>query len=278
MIALAAALVLGPVAGLSGPDFDARLAQLHAQPLPQRIEQLTAAFLGTPYGELPLGDGTGPEPGPRWRLDEVDCQTYVETVLALANARSVAEAKSILDDLRYKGPPSFENRNHFTEAQWLPANEEKGYFVDEVPALDRRAPAETLTLVHDQWSKVPVLQRLANIRNIPDGKYRVRYLPLEKVAKHARVIESGSIILVVREHDPNRVVRISHMGFVVKTDKGLVVRHASSGPERAVMEVPLPDYLARNAQYTKWKVVGFALARPVDASLRVSQIPPQDSN
>ena len=270
--ALVAAILASPLSNISDQELDQRLAQVHQLPFPERIDRLTGVFLGTPYGELPLGDGSGPEPFPRWRLDKVDCQTYVETVLAMANARGLEEAKHILDDIRYKGEPSFENRNHFTEAQWLPANIEKGYFTDEVPAIDGRAPTETLTLIHSQWSPVKVLRRLANIHNIPDGKYNVRYLPLDELNRYSRSIEPGSIIMVVREHDPNRIVRISHMGFVIKGPNGWVVRHASTGPEHQVIEVPFGEYVHKQASYKHWKVVGFALARPVDAALRVSQL------
>lgn len=268
--ALVAVLLASPVSQLSDADLSARLAQVHALPFPERIDRLTGMFLGTPYGELPLGDGSGPENWGRWRTDKVDCQTFVETVLAMANARSLPEAKAILDDIRYNGAPSFENRNHFTEAQWLPVNLGKGYFTDETPAIDGRAPTETLTLVHAKWSQVPVLRRLANINNIPDGKYNVRYLPLDELRARVKSIVPGSIIMVVREYDPNRVVRISHMGFVVKTDKGWMVRHASTGPEHAVIEVPLGEYVEKMSSFKKWKVVGFALAQPVDGPARLA--------
>jgi Protein of unknown function (DUF1460) len=267
-------LATAPVAQLSDQQLDQNIAAMHQLPFPERIDRLTQVFLGTPYGVLPLGEGSagGPEPFPRWRVDTVDCQTYVETVLAMANARSLEEARHILDDIRYNGAPSFENRNHFTEAQWLPVNIGKGYLVDEVPTLDGRAPTETLILVHSQWSKVKALQRLADIHNIPDGKYAVRYLPLDELRRHVKDIQSGSILFVVREHDPNKIVRISHMGFVIKTPRGWMVREASSGPEHAVIEVPFGEYVKQQTEYKKWKVVGFALAQPVDASLRVSQI------
>lgn len=271
-VALLALLVASPVARLSDAQLDRTIADAHQLPFPQRVEALSKLFLGTPYGELPLGDGKGPESWPRWRTDKVDCQTYVETVLAMANARSLAQAKSVLDDIRYANDvPAFENRNHFTEAQWLPANREKGYFTDEVPVLDGRAPTETLTLRKEQWSKVPALQRLASA-NIPDGKYMVRYLPLEDLRAKVKDIEPGTILMVVREHDPNRIVRISHMGFVVKGPDGWVVRHATTGPEHAVIDEPLGQFVQKQTSYRKWKVVGFALAMPVDASLRVSQI------
>ena len=272
MIATLALIAASSLSSMSDQQLDQNLAAMHQLPFSERIERLSQVFLGTPYGELPLGEGSGIEPQPRWRVDKVDCQTYVETVLAMANARSLAEAQRILDDIRYNGEVSFDNRNHFTEAQWLPVNTEKGYFTDEVPVLDGRAPTETLTLIHAQWSKVPVLKRLAGIHNIPDGKYMVRYLPMEELHAHVKNIQSGTIIMVVREHDPNRIVRISHMGFVVKTPKGWMVRHASTGPEHQVIEVPFGEYVQKQASFKHWKVVGFALAQPVDAALRVSQI------
>src|SRR3954462_8703818 len=148
--ALLAALVsAAPVLSLSDADLDGRIAQAHKLPFPARIEALSQLFLGVPYTDLPLGDGdSGPEPGPLFRTDGVDCQTYVETVLAMANAGSLKQAKSILDDIRYAdGKPSFQSRTHFTEAQGLPVKARRGYRADEVPALGRRAPASTLTLV-----------------------------------------------------------------------------------------------------------------------------------
>ena len=149
---LAALLSSAPVLEMTDPQLDAKIAEAHRLPFPERIDSLSRLFVGVPYTDLPLGDGEqGPEPGPRFRTDGVDCQTYVETVLAMANGRSLDQAKAILDDIRYAdGKPSFQSRNHFTEAQWLPANARKGYLADEVPALDRRAPAETLILDKSQ--------------------------------------------------------------------------------------------------------------------------------
>ncbi len=273
MLAALLLLATAPVLSLSEAQLDSTIARTHKQPFAERISALSRLFVGVPYGEFPLGDGQRPpEPGPLFRTDAVDCQTYVETVLAMANARSLDEARAILDDIRYSdGQPSFETRNHFTEAQWLPVNSQKGYLVDEVPALDRRAPAETLELVRSEWTQVPALKRLAPA-NVPDGKYTVRYLPLDQVTAHAKDIVPGSILMVVREPDPSRVVRITHMGFVLKDKRGWVVRHASTGTEHAVVDEPLAGFVERQREYKKWKVVGFALAQPKDASRRVSKI------
>ena len=53
---------------------------------------------------------------------------------------------------------------------------------------------------------------------------------------------------------------------------GWVVRHASTGTEHAVIDEPLGAYIQRMESYKKWPVIGFSLAVPLDASLRVSQI------
>jgi hypothetical protein len=62
------------------------------------------------------------------------------------------------------------------------------------------------------------------------------------------------------------------MGFVVKTEAGLVVRHASTGKDRAVLDEPLEAFVQRQREFKKWKVLGVALARPLDASRRVSRL------
>jgi hypothetical protein len=270
---LAALLSAAPVLSLTEAQLDAKISEARRLPFSGRIDALSRLFLGVPYTDLPLGDGdSGPEPGPLFRTDGVDCQTYVETVLAMANARNLDQAKAILDDIRYAdGKPSFQSRNHFTEAQWLPSNVRKGYLKDEVPALDRRAPAETLTLVKSEWTQVPALKRLTEA-NIPDGKYQVRFLPLEEARKRSKDIRPGTVLMVVREHDPNRIVRISHMGFVISSDGGLVVRHASTGKDRAVLDEPFDAFVQRQTEYKKWKVIGVALARPLEARARVSHI------
>src|SRR5256885_7438309 len=113
----------------------------------------------------------------------VDCQTYVETVLAMANATTLAEAKALLDDIRYSSPQiSFSTRNHFTEAQWLPSNEKKGYLRETTAKVDPRVAKTTLVLRREQWSKVPGLKRLAEAR-IPEGRFALRYLPLDEAKK-----------------------------------------------------------------------------------------------
>ena len=82
--------------------------------LTDRIAIVSAPFIGTPYGESPLGEGAPPDKDPRIRYDRVDCLTFVETTLAMALAPDPTDLLPVLDDIRYsEGPPAFERRNHF---------------------------------------------------------------------------------------------------------------------------------------------------------------------
>src|SRR2546427_7185755 len=60
-------------------------------------------------------------------------------------------------------------------------------------------------------------------------------------------------------------VRVSHMALVVRTAAGLVVRHASFGKEKKVIEEPIAAFLDRLGTYREWPVGGVALARALDA-------------
>ena len=272
---LALLLAAAPVLQMSEQQIDQAIAEAHRLPaIGDRVEKLSALFVGVPYGEFPLGEGSGIEPQPRWRLDQVDCQTYVETVLAMGNAKSLPAARAILDDIRYAQTPpkvGFATRNHFTEAQWIPSLVEKGYLREETTAIDGRARSAALALHRAQWEKVPGLKRLATA-DIPEGNFPIRYLTLDEAKKRAASIEPGSVLLVVRAHDPARVVRVSHMGLVVRKEGKLYVRHASFGQEKAVIELPFDEFIARQREYKKWPVQGLALAMPLDARLRVNKL------
>jgi hypothetical protein len=274
---LASLVATAAIVAMSPADLDRAISQAHQmRDFSARVEQISSLFVGVPYGQYPLGEGgEGPEPQPRWRVDQVDCQTFVETVLAMSNARSVESAKEVLDDVRYAETPakvSFSTRNHFTEAQWLPSNEKKGYLREITTKVDPRAAKTTLALRREQWSKVPGLKRLAEAR-IPEGKFALRYLPLDEAKKLSSRIGRGTILLIVRAADPQYVVRVSHMGLVVRDSSGtMVVRHASFGKEHQVIDVPVPDFLDHLREFKKWPVVGVALVQPLDASARVAKI------
>jgi hypothetical protein len=218
----------------------------------------SALFLGTPYGIAPLGEG---EPGraPRLRFDEVDCQTFVEEAIALGEAERPEDLLATLDDLRYSGPPSFADRNHFMMSQWVPRNVAKGYLRDLT-----RSIAGPLTEVARKRLTPESWERRRGSRDIklppdrvPLGRWALPIVPLAHLEEIAEKIPDGTLLLIVRADRPAWPDRVTHLGLLVRHGRIPFLRHASNVFHR-VRDEPLDHFVARNARYA-WPVVGFSL-------------------
>lgn len=235
-------------------------------------------LLGAPYRISPLGEGAGVDPDPRFRLDAFDCVTLVETAIALGSSRSVAEARVLLDDLRYDGPPDFQHRNHYLEAQWLVANVRKGWIEDATPGIggewamvgEKRLTPGTWRAAERAGRTIPGLEP----ERRPVGRFRLPLVPVDHVAAIAPRIPEGTLLLVVREDRPWRPYRVTHLGIVVLGPKGArLLRHASDVPGvMRVRDEPLLRFLERNARYQGWPVVGVSLWAIRDGAARAEEL------
>ena len=211
--------------------------------LRERLLRNSARFLETPYVLSPLGEGEGLDPDPTFRLDAVDCLTFVEQTLALSLAHTQAEVAALLERLRYASEPRYEDRNHLMEAQWLPNNLRKGFLVDVTRRyggadVERAEKALTDLTWSSRTSSALQLPR----KRQPRGTFGLEIIPLAAVMAHARDVPSGTLLLVVREDKPLLPTRVKHLGFVVQKKKRTYLRHA-----------------ARNGKYTSWRVAGVSL-------------------
>jgi hypothetical protein len=235
------------------------LTALRGRPLDSRLLALGERFLGTPYAYSPLGEGEGVDPDPRFRLDQVDCLTFVETVMALALSDTAEDVLHLLDSIRYRGRPEYAARNHLMEAQWLPSNAAKGWIRDVTPALGGPAAAVSeKVLSAEAWASTTGRALELPPGSRPVGRFPLSVLPVEAVAARAGSWPSGTLLLLVREDAPWRVTRISHLGFVLQRDGRTYLRHATRGWKDGVVDEELGHLLARHAHYT-WKVVGVSL-------------------
>ena len=241
-------------------DAVAHLPTVHA-----RILAAGERFLGVRYAVSPLGEGEGQDPDPLLRFDAADCQTLVETVLAIANAPSFEELTAVMNDIRYDGPVGFERRNHFFEAQWLPSSERKGYLREATVALaGKDAVTHVKTVTREQWLKRPDKTLALPEDRAPLGTFQVRYLPLARVMKHARELPSGTLFAVVRTDKPSRMHMVTHLGFIVQGPKGTVARHAGQDLYKQVVDEELAHFVKRNAEFRKWEVLGLMLLEPLE--------------
>jgi hypothetical protein len=83
----------------------------------ERLKALSILRLGTPYQLGPLGEESGRDKDPIFRLDVTDCTAFVLTNVALLHSQSLEEAREMMKFVNYRPPNfeiTFENRLHFT--------------------------------------------------------------------------------------------------------------------------------------------------------------------
>ncbi len=238
----------------------AKLDAAVASKAPDKLLQVSALFLGAPYGFSPLGEGKGYDPDPLYRTDLFDCLTYVETSLALALSHGSAEVEPMLTRIRYGGDePSYGGRNHVMEAQWVPSNLKKGVLTDVTRALAGDDAVKVTKKLDDvAWTgkaaKDLHLEKAAQAR----GEFSWEMVPAAKALEVLNRAPDGTVVAVVRGDKPNLVTRISHVGFLVHQEGKPCLRHASKSFGKVVDE-PLEHYLERNLSFAKWTVEGFSL-------------------
>jgi hypothetical protein len=266
MTALALLLFATPPQATLG----ALLSDLATTP-PGRARTLAASelLIGTPYAKDPLGEGHPPHPRPRLRLDEMDCQTFVETAMALGEAQNEPELRAALDDLRYDGPPDYGERNHFMMSQWVPHNSTKGYLREITRELFPDSPSADKVVTSASWaSRWPKIQLPPG--RVPLGDHRLAYVPLRDLSKDVARIPNGTLLLWVRADSPHYPDRVTHLGFLIREGDRALLRHESDVYHRVVDE-PLDHFIARNSRYD-WKVLGASLLAIEDNSAHVREL------
>lgn len=244
-----------------------------------RASAASAPLLGARYALSPLGEGTGEDPDPRFRLDAFDCVTFVETALALGSAATLDEARRALDDIRYRSRIHVADRLHEVLSQWIPSNVAKGWIA---PASGEvagdAARVEAVTYRADRWRRLAASgQRLTGVPldEAPVGRFEVEVVPVAALAAVAARIPDGTLLFVVRAERDDRLTRVSHAGLVVVRDGRRLVRHASASPRvLRVVEEPLDRFVAGQRRAQRRPVVGLALFRILDARARLAGLPP----
>lgn len=230
-----------------------------SKPLGERLLSISQGFLDTPYIHSPLGEGAGstPDPDPTFRVDAVDCLTFVEETIALALSKDETQLPSLLQRIRYSEHPTYADRNHLMEAQWLPRNVDKGFLRD---ITERFGEGDTVltekVLTAKTWaSKSSLALQLPKERQVT-GTYKFNLVPLEKALDRAKKVPAGTLMMVVRADLPLKVTRITHLGFIHHKKGRPQLRHAARNMYGRVIDEDLETFLSRNSKYEKWKVAG----------------------
>lgn len=136
---------------LTTDEINKLLPKLHDQfsGFDSRLHALAQIRLGTPYDFKAIGDGSGFEPKPIFRVDKTNCTVFVLTNMALASALNYQQAESLMTYLNYyptddsKNNISYENRRHFTADRLLTSD----YFELITTSLVQQVELDTVHLV-----------------------------------------------------------------------------------------------------------------------------------
>ena len=202
-----------------------------------RIEFLSRSFLGKPYKISPLiGASDTPEVF-TVSLDEFDCVTYIETVLALSLASSMDEFLEWLRRIRYEsGRVKWERRNHYM-TDWIRSNIRAG-------AL-RRLSFPRLPAVMKE-------KKLDDVPGLPPVRARFSCVPRTAMKKLMREMQTGDLIFFA---STRKRLDVFHCGIIIRDGARALVRHASRSRD-GVVEQELNEFLKAN------RMAGVIIARP----------------
>jgi len=265
-----------------------------------RITTFSRHLLGMPYLLGALGEGSEGryDQAPLYRMDAFDCETYVDTVLALAFATDLPGFKQCIRNIRYRnGHVSFIDRNHFMSLDWNKNNQHQGFVKDislKFRDKQNQPVSETATALIDKpgWykqfdlnkirlidmDKKEQLKRLKELKRsgqeLEQVVSSIAYIPLTALFDGSgkandylfKQIPHAAIIEIVR---PNWNLRdkigtnlnVSHLGFAI-LDKGILLFRDASSLRGQTADMPLVDYLRNTLKSPTIKGINVHIVLP----------------
>jgi len=211
-----------------------------AASLAERMRRAARLLRGRPYVANPLGGGPNRREVLTLSLAGFDCVTYVETVLALALARSTRDVRRWLRRIRYRdGRIAWDARHHYM-VRWIRENVRQGILTD----LTRGRGTRRLT------------RRVNVVPGIPPQTLRFRCFPKKRFATLRERLREGDLLLFASTR-PN--LDVFHVGLVLVERRAggasFILSHASRRRGR-VVEQELEEFLKEQ------RMSGILLVRP----------------
>lgn len=214
------------------------------------MDETAKFFLGVPY----VGKTLEYEPERLIvNLREMDCMTFVENVLALAEASASGTPswQTYLEKLlqiRYRDGKieDYTSRLHYT-SDWIYENEKKGLIADITKEIGGVPLAMDVSFVSTHPESYMQLQSHPEYIAVMAKKEKeinsrqYYYIPKEEIDKREAQIRTGDIVCFVTSI---KGLDISHVGIVHKEGDKMTFIHASSGKKRVIInEESLQDYV-----------------------------------
>lgn len=214
------------------------------------MDETAKFFLGVPY----VGKTLEYEPERLIvNLREMDCMTFVENVLALAEASASGTPSwqtylEKLQQIRYRDGKieDYTSRLHYT-SDWIYENEKKGLIADITKEIGGVPLAMEVSFVSTHPESYMQLQSHPEYIAVMAKKEKeinsrqYYYIPKEEIDKQEAQIRTGDIVCFVTSI---KGLDISHVGIVHKEGDKMTFIHASSGKKRVIInEESLQDYV-----------------------------------
>jgi hypothetical protein len=234
--------------------------QLDTAPLSQVITQLAISFVGTTYTPGTL-EVDGPE-SLVINLRELDCVTFVETVLALTRfirndghellndpPSAQAQYERYLTELRYREGVinGYASRLHYF-SEWLRTNERKGLLHVITNGLTPESDDETIDFMsthptmYRQLVNPVVLESIREMEKRINAQVPRAYVPEGRIKEISPLIQDGDVIAATSTVPG---LDIAHTGFAIWLDGSLHLLHAPLiGSEVEISELPLSDRIS----------------------------------
>lgn len=225
------------------------------QRVPGDVVRIAELFLDTPYKNGTL-EGEGEETL-RVNLNEMDCTTFVETVLALAytsgeHRQSWHDFAFNLRRIRYRqGETSgYASRLHYV-SDWILDNVARGNFMEVTTmAPEARYAVKSLDYMSANRNAYPALadeNNFAGIKNVESGfsNHRFPYLKASwvKSKRLAELTRNGDVVVFTTS---TKGLDATHMGIVKMVDGVPRLIHASSKTGKVVLDpLTIEEYVKR---------------------------------
>ena len=221
----------------------------------ERTADIAMRFIGTTYVAHTL---EGEEEQLTVNLDELDCTTFVETVMALS--LTAGEHRTTWHDyiynlarLRYRGGEvnGYASRLHYI-SDWAIDNIHRGNFREVTSNFPSAAYlVRTIDFMSANRDKYPALaddSQYERMRSVEIGyrNHRFPYIKTSDLGKKATMaaLRDGDIVALVTKM---KNLDVTHMGVIIKKDGVPYLLHASSSLGKVVLTtVPLADFMKKN--------------------------------
>ncbi|MDX2135003.1 MAG: DUF1460 domain-containing protein [Saprospiraceae bacterium] len=214
------------------------------------ILKTAQSFLNIPYRA-----GTLEQPGQEQlvtNLEAMDCWTFVEQSLALAQAQASGRPwTGHLQSLRYRNGhiDGYGSRIHYF-LEWVMQAESNGYLSDMTRSFGGVPYQKIVSYMSRFPEKYPQLAEKGALEAVLEAESRINsrswfYIPASNIAAMEHRLTDGDIVATTAVHP---LLDVTHQGFIVKKNGRAYLLHASSRAGKVVVsDRPLAEYVGGNA-------------------------------